>query len=183
MSPLSIIRLPSVKKTVLSESAEESAQIKHRLQAKTVQNSSKQLCGWILMWETTGDGLFHWRKHYYGLWTQILVKNVLMDLFQFLSSQDVNWWTGVVWITCGLLWCFCQLFGLSFWRHPFTAEHPLLRHWCRDTFLQICCPETHLHGLRMSKVSANFHFWINYFFKGVFGWSGEKQIVFLSFKP
>ncbi len=27
------------------------------------------------------------------------VKNVLMlDLFQFLSSPDVNWWTGVVWI-------------------------------------------------------------------------------------
>ncbi len=25
---------------------------------------------------------------------------------------------------------------LSFWRHPFTAEHPLWRHWCRDTFLQ-----------------------------------------------
>ncbi len=54
------------------------------------------------------------------------VKNVLMmDLFQLLSSPDVNWWTGVVWITCGLLWCFYQLFGLSFWRHPFTAEHPL----------------------------------------------------------
>ncbi len=92
---------------------------------------SKTICGWILMWETTGDWLFHWRKHYYGLWTLILVKNVLMDLFftstQLLSSPDVNWWTGVVWITCGLLWCFYQLFGLSFWRHPFTAEHPLLR--------------------------------------------------------
>ncbi len=60
----------------------------------------------------------------------------MLDLFQLLSSPDVNWWTGVVWITCGLLWCFYQLFGLSFWRHPFTAEHPLLRHWCRDTFLQ-----------------------------------------------
>ncbi len=80
--------------------------------------------------------LFHWRKSYYGLWTRILVKNILMDLFQLLSSPDVNWWTGVVWITCALLWCFYQLFGLSFWRHPFTAEHPLLRHWCRDTFLQ-----------------------------------------------
>ncbi len=22
---------------------------------------------------------------------------------------------------CGLLWCFYQLFGLSFWRHPFTS--------------------------------------------------------------
>ncbi len=81
-----------------SESGEKSAQIKQRLQAK---NSSKQICGWILMWETTGDALFHWRKSYYGLWTHILVKNVLMlDLFQLLSSPDVNWWTGVVWITC-----------------------------------------------------------------------------------
>ncbi len=44
--------------------------------------------------------LFHWRKSYYGLWTLcILVKNVLMlDLFHLLSSPDVNWWTGVVWI-------------------------------------------------------------------------------------
>ncbi len=30
----------------------------------------------------------------------------MLDLFQLLSCQDVNWWTGVVWITCGLLWCF-----------------------------------------------------------------------------
>ncbi len=27
-------------------------------------------------------------------------------------------------ITCGLLRCFYQLFELSFWRHPFTAEDP-----------------------------------------------------------
>ncbi len=40
----------------------------------------------------------------------------------------------MVWITYGLLWCFYQLFGLSFWRHPFTAEHPLLRQWCNATF-------------------------------------------------
>ncbi len=44
--------------------------------------------------------LFHWRKSYYGLWTLcIWVKNILMlDLFHLLSSPDVNWWTGVVWI-------------------------------------------------------------------------------------
>ncbi len=60
------------------------------------------------------DDFFHCRKHYYGLallwllWTCISArsngfKNILIvDLFltntQFLSSQDVNWWTGVVWI-------------------------------------------------------------------------------------
>ncbi len=43
--------------------------------------------------------IIHKRKHYYGLWTRILVINVLMlDLSQLLSSPDVNWWTGVVWI-------------------------------------------------------------------------------------
>ncbi len=89
------------------------------LQVKTVQNSSKQICGWILMWETTGDGLFHWRKCYYGLCISILARsnglkfeNALMNLFftnmQLLFSQDINWRTGVVWITCGLLWWFYQ---------------------------------------------------------------------------
>ncbi len=47
---------------------------------------------------------------------------LMMDLFlthtHLLSSQDVNWWTGVVWIIVMFLW-------LLFWRHPFTAEHPL----------------------------------------------------------
>ncbi len=34
----------------------------------------------------------------YGLYG-ILVKSVLMlDLFHLLSSPDVNWWTGVLWI-------------------------------------------------------------------------------------
>ncbi len=55
----------------------------------------------------------------------------MMDLFQtnmqLFTSQDVNWWTGFVWITCKLLWCFYQLFKLSFWRHPFTAEDTLVR--------------------------------------------------------
>ncbi len=82
----------------------------------------------------------------YGLafWPEVLfkVKNILMmDLFltntQLFSSQDVNWWTGVVWFTCGSLWCFYQLFGLSFWRHPFSAEHTLVSKWWNATFLQI----------------------------------------------
>ncbi len=32
---------------------------------------------------------------------------------------------------------FYQLFGLSFWRHPFTADDPFLSKWCNATFLQI----------------------------------------------
>ncbi len=42
---------------------------------------------------------------------------------QLFTSQGVNWWTG-------LLQCFYQLFGLSFWRHPFTVEDPLVSKWC-----------------------------------------------------
>ncbi len=41
------------------------------------------------------------------------------------------------WITCRLLWCAFQLFGLSFWRHPFTVEDPLVSEWCNATFFQI----------------------------------------------
>ncbi len=44
---------------------------------------------------------------------------------------------------CGLLWvwCFNQLFELSFWRHPFTVEDPLVSKWCNATFVQICSYE------------------------------------------
>ncbi len=86
----------------------------------------------------------------------------IMDLFltntQLFTSQDVNWWTGVVWITRGLLWCFYQLFGFSFWRHPFTAEDPLLnkRIWWRNKI--ICISD----GLRVTIFSANFHFGVNF---------------------
>ncbi len=39
----------SSEKVISSKSGEKKAQIKHRLQAKTAQNSSKQICWWILM--------------------------------------------------------------------------------------------------------------------------------------
>ncbi len=45
---------------------------------------------------------------------------------------------------CGLLWCFYQLFGLSFWRHPFTAEDPLVSKWCSAKLFQICLDEDFL---------------------------------------
>ncbi len=63
-----------------------------------------------------------------------------MDLFltntQRLASQDII--NGLEWITCGLLWCFYQLFGLSFWWHPFTADDPSVSKLFNATFLQIC---------------------------------------------
>ncbi len=57
-----------------------------------------------------------------------------MDWFltnmQIFASQDINWWTEVVCIIV-------MFYRLSFWRHPFTAEHPLVSEWCNATFLQM----------------------------------------------
>ncbi len=67
-----------------------------------------------------------WTEDLYFSWKQrFKVKNVLMNLFlanrQLFTSKDLIDWQE----SCGLLWCFYQLFGLSLWRHPFTAEDPL----------------------------------------------------------
>ncbi len=61
---------------------------------------------------------------------------MMMDLFlantQLFTLQDVNWWTGVVLITCGLLFCFYQLFGLT----HFDGTHSLQRiHWWVISYL------------------------------------------------
>ncbi len=112
---------------------------------------------------------FHLRKRY-GLWTHILFKNILMMFFvlQTCSFCLLKMLTdGLEW--CGLLWCFYQLFGLSFWRHPFTAEDLLVRHWCNATFLQIWWRNKLLYiadDLRVGTFLVNFHFWVNYSFKG-----------------
>ncbi len=61
----------------------------------------------------------------------------------------------------GLEWCgvlvgyrdvFNQLFGLSFWRHPFTAEDPLLGKWCNASLLQI---NIHIGSLEDNDIFLN----------------------------
>ncbi len=73
----------------------------------------------------------------------------MLELFitniQFFTSQDVNWCTGVVWIECGFV--FNQQFELSDWRHPFTAEDPLVSKGYNATFVQICPDEETPSGL------------------------------------
>ncbi len=79
-------------------------------------------------------------------------KALLLNLF--FASQDVNWGTGVVWITFGLLW---------FWRHPFTAEDPLVMlNFSKSVLMKKLIYI--LDGLRVSNFSADFHFWVNYSF-------------------
>ncbi len=68
-----------------------------------------------------------------------------------------------MWITCGLLWCFYQLFWLWFWWHPFTAEDPLVSKWCNSKFFQICSDEeTNSSTSWMARGWVNFYFWLNY---------------------
>ncbi len=79
------------------------------------------------MWETTGDGLFHWRKCYYGLWTQILDKNILMmDLFLTKSfcftSDDVLEW-------CGLFVDYCDVFIICLDSHSDGTHSLQSIHW------------------------------------------------------
>ncbi len=58
---------------------------------------------------------------------------------------------------CVLLWCYYQLFGLSFWRHPFTAEDLWVSKWCNATFLNDLWVTTFLENV--------YIFGMNYFFK------------------
>ncbi len=55
-----------------------------------------------------------------------------MDMSYKYASFDINWWTWVVWVIV----MFYQPLD-SFWRHPFTADDPVVRQWCNATFLQI----------------------------------------------
>ncbi len=48
---------------------------------------------------------------------------------QIFASRDFNWWTGDVWHTCGLWWCFYQ----KFWHR----RHPLMSKWCNAKLLKI----------------------------------------------
>ncbi len=83
------------------------------------------------------------------------VKNTLfMDLF--LNTHCIALHKmltdGLEW--CGLLWCFYHLFGLSFWRHPFTANEVMECWIIPNPF-----PWRHFW---IAWGWANFYFWVNY---------------------
>ncbi len=173
--------LPPVKKSVSSESGDKSAQIKLRLQAKTALN--KYVSGYWCEREQEMD--FSPEKAL--LW--------IMDSYLAGRNCQVKWWicflqTHSFWLQkmlsdglegCGLLWCFYQLFGLSFWRHPFTAEHPLMSKWRNATFLQIWWRNKIIYildGLRVRTFSAHFHFYVQHRLKGFskISWRNETWV-------
>ncbi len=63
-----------------------------------------------------------------------------LDGFVYYRHPLFDWLEPCGFLT-GLLWCFYQLLGLSFWRHPFTAEDSLVSKWYNAKFLQICSDE------------------------------------------
>ncbi len=96
----------------------------------------KQSCVWILLWDTTGDGLFSLEEVLKIMDSYFSQKHLLMmDLLQLLSSPDVIWWTRMVWVTCGLLWCIYQQFGLIL-TAPIHCKASIAN-TDGDTFLQI----------------------------------------------
>ncbi len=57
------------------------------------------------------------------------------------SSIHKNAFSSVTdWLECCYSWNIV-MFWLSIWRHPFTAEDPLVSKWCNAKFLQICSDE------------------------------------------
>ncbi len=130
-----------------SESGEKYAQILHRLQVKTIRNSSEQACCWTLMsedvrrWTFSPEEELLWimgsffrpEAMLYMLYIYIYIKH-LNDIY--ISYKHTHRFSPY-WISSGLLWCFYQLFELSFWWHPFTAEDPLVNKKCNAKFIQI----------------------------------------------
>ncbi len=69
-------------------------------------------------------------------------------------------------ISCVLLRCFNQPFGLSFWRHPFTAKGPLVCKWSNAKFFQIYDDETNSSMIRgWASFLKIVIFWVNYSLK------------------
>ncbi len=113
------------------QTADKNITIIQKYKQKTVQNSSKQICLWILMWEdkkrwtfSPEEALLWIMNSNIGQKRQFKVKKRLDG---FVHYKDAVFHKILIdgLECCGLLWIvvmFYQLFGLSFWWHPFTAE-------------------------------------------------------------
>ncbi len=123
---------------------------------------------------TTGDGLFHWRKCYYGLWTHILARSDGLKIKHlndgFVSYKNAafhftRWWL-MVWSGVDYLWIIV-MFLSAVWTLILTAPihcrasigEQVMKHyispnlfWWRSKLIYI------LDGRRVSTFSAIFHF-------------------------
>ncbi len=86
------------------------------------------------------------------------VKNILMIDLLFTNMQLFTRFHLMDWSHVEYCDVFYQLFGLSFWRHPFTAEDLLISQWCNAKFLHIFFTwrsKVILSGKKVSKFSEN----------------------------
>ncbi len=127
----------SSEKVISSESGEKSVQIKHCYKPKQVNTyvggfwcERTQMMDFFTGGSVMDYGLVFWRD--FLKWKHL---NAELVSYKHSVFRFIYRWTGVLQITCRLLWCFYQLFGLSFWRHPFTEEDPLVSKWYNATFL------------------------------------------------
>ncbi len=73
---------------------------------------------------------------------------IFIYIYQVFTLQDVKWWTGATWTTCGLLWCFISCFDShSDGTHslPSTYSCKLMRVSCQwwKIFFFFCCKKKH----------------------------------------
>ncbi len=119
---------------------------------KTVQNSSKRICRWILTWEDNRGWISFTEEAF--LW--VIDSN--FDQWQFKVKQDINW----------LLMDYCDVFISCLDSHS-DGTHSLQRihWWSSDVMLNFSKSALMKKNASTywSKFSANFHFWQNYSFK------------------
>ncbi len=102
-------------------------------QAKTVLNKNGDEA--LMDFFTGGSVIIYWGFIFWPVSDDLKLKPLNNNGFVSYKQTAFCLIDGLEW--CGLLWCFFQLFGLSFWRHPFTAEDPLVSKWFNATFIQI----------------------------------------------
>ncbi len=125
--------------------------------------SSKEICWWILKWETTGDGLLHWRKGYYGFTLKTSWWICSLQTYCFSLQMIID---GLEW--CGLLVYYCDVFISCLNSHS-DGIHSLQRiHWWASNaeFLQICSDKETNSSISWTarwwtNIQHIFMFWVN----------------------
>ncbi len=115
---------------------------------KRVHNSSKQICGgsWC---ETTTGWTFHYRKHYYGLWT--------LDILWIMDKHVAFGLNS----SCYLLWVDSHSDGTHSLQRIQVIKYYIFKSVSMNK-------QTHLHlwwKWRWILFSAHVHFWVKYSFK------------------
>ncbi len=80
----------------------------------------------------------------------IKIQNIMMK-----TNKDVNWWTGVVWIVCGLWWCFYQLFELILTAPIHCRASDVMLNFSKSVLMK---KQTHLSRQPFNSIKQNVIF-------------------------